>query len=75
MTFSFRPTASHRQALVCAGDMVQSCQPAAIRTLNVFPKSLRGAHSGDAEPPQAPGAMKPDEAQLSSDSSEWEVRI
>lgn len=40
----------------------------------MFPKSLRGAQFSNAEPSQAPGALKPDEAQLSGNSSEWEVR-
>ena len=72
---SYRPTASHRHALLCAGDRVQPCQPAAIRTLDVIPKSLRGVQSSEAEPSEAPRAVAPDQGQLSGDSSEWEVRV
>ena len=75
MRLSYRPTASHRHALLCAGDRVQPCQPAAVRTLDVIPKSLRGVQSSDAGPYQAPKAVTPDQAQLSGDSSEWEVRV
>ena len=41
----------------------------------MFPKSLRGVQSSDAELPQAPRAVTPDQGQLSGDSSEWEVRM
>ena len=63
------------RALLCAGDRVQSCQPAAVRSLDVFPKSLRGVQSSHAKPSQVPRAVTPDEAQLSGISSEWEVRM
>ena len=41
----------------------------------MFPKSLREVQSSDAEPSEAPRAVTPKKAQLSSDSSEWEVRV
>ena len=40
----------------------------------MFPKSLRGVQSSNAEPSQAASALKADKAQLSGESSEWEVR-
>ena len=39
-------------------------QPAAIRTLDVFPKSLREVQSSNAEPSEAPRAVTPEKAQL-----------